>query len=142
MDKRYVDTVRLLLEAAPEVFRTDIFAMKGGTALNLFVQEMPRLSVDIDVVYVPHTKGRAEALAEIATELGAIQRRLEGLGIEAEFASSRTGEDPRSPRTPAGENRSQPCLPRNAAPRRASAIGEDCERPVHNFAIGTDARNR
>lgn len=93
MDRQYVDTVRLLLEAASEVFRTNIFAMKGGTALNLFVQDMPRLSDDIDVVYVLHTKGRAEALAEITTELGAVQRRLEGLGIEAEIASSKNGDE-------------------------------------------------
>ena len=45
MDKAYADTVRLLLTAAPDVFANDIFAMKGGTAINLFVQDMPRLSV-------------------------------------------------------------------------------------------------
>lgn len=53
MDKNYADTVRLLLAVTPEVFANDIFAMKGGTAINLFVQDMPRLSVDIDVVYRP-----------------------------------------------------------------------------------------
>ena len=42
MDKAYADTVRLLLAAAPEVFANDIFAMKGGTAINLFVRDMPR----------------------------------------------------------------------------------------------------
>jgi predicted nucleotidyltransferase component of viral defense system len=54
MDKIYVDTVRLLLDTAPHVFHSDRFALKGGTALNLFVREMPRLSVDIDVVYTDH----------------------------------------------------------------------------------------
>jgi predicted nucleotidyltransferase component of viral defense system len=49
--ERYVQTVRLLLRVAPDVFANDIFAMKGGTAINLFVRDMPRLSVDIDVVY-------------------------------------------------------------------------------------------
>ena len=53
MDKSYANTVRLLLAVAPEVFANDIFAMKGGTAINFFVQDMPRLSVDIDVVYLP-----------------------------------------------------------------------------------------
>ena len=42
MDKGYAETVRLLLAVAPEVFANDIFAMKGGTAINLFVQDMPR----------------------------------------------------------------------------------------------------
>src|SRR5580704_19054326 len=71
MDKSYVDTVRLLLEVVPDVFQAGCFAMKGGTALNLFVQDMPRLSVDIDVVYVAHDKGREAALAEIGSELNA-----------------------------------------------------------------------
>jgi hypothetical protein len=82
MDKAYIDTVRLLLEIAPEVFRADCFAMKGGTALNLFVQDMPRLSIDIDVVYVNHRASREEALAEIGRELGALRQRLRERGIE------------------------------------------------------------
>jgi len=52
MNPNYVDTVRLLLAIAPAVFASGRFAMKGGTALNLFVQEMPRLSVDIDLNYI------------------------------------------------------------------------------------------
>lgn len=51
MDKAYVEVVRLLLESAPAIFEAPQFAMKGGTAINLFIQDMPRLSVDIDVVY-------------------------------------------------------------------------------------------
>jgi predicted nucleotidyltransferase component of viral defense system len=54
MNAEYVRTVQLLLAVAPAVFGTAAFAMKGGTALNLFVQDMPRLSVDIDVVFVLH----------------------------------------------------------------------------------------
>ena len=48
MTPAYVDTVRLLLAIAPTVFASGRFAMKGGTALNLFVQDMPRLPIDID----------------------------------------------------------------------------------------------
>ena len=58
MDKSYVDTVRLLLESVPVIFKVPHFAMKGGTAINLFVQDMPRLSVDIDVIYTDHTTPR------------------------------------------------------------------------------------
>lgn len=65
MDKTYADTVRLLLAVAPDVFANDIFAMKGGTAINLFVRDMPRLSVDIDVVYLPWQTPRDEALQAI-----------------------------------------------------------------------------
>jgi predicted nucleotidyltransferase component of viral defense system len=62
MNQDYVDTVRLLLAVAPAVFRPLRFALKGGTALNLFVQDMPRLSVDIDVVFTDHTLDREAAL--------------------------------------------------------------------------------
>lgn len=58
MDKTYADTVRLLLAIMPDVFANDIFAMKGGTAINLVVQNMPRLSVDIDVAYLPWQTSR------------------------------------------------------------------------------------
>ncbi len=70
MDKAYIDTVRLLLQAAPEVFANPIFAMKGGTAINLLVRDMPRLSVDIDVVYRHWQTERQQALSEITQELG------------------------------------------------------------------------
>lgn len=93
MDKFYVDTVRLMLEVAPEVFASGRFALKGGTAINLFVQDMPRLSVDIDVVFVPHRLSREAALAEIASELAQIQARLQHRGIKAEVASSKTGDE-------------------------------------------------
>jgi hypothetical protein len=43
MNLTYVQTVNLLLDIAPTVFETPRFAMKGGTALNLFVQDLPRL---------------------------------------------------------------------------------------------------
>lgn len=81
MDKAYADTVRLLLQVAPDVFANEIFAMKGGTAINLFVRDMPRLSVDIDVVYTPWQIPRDEALAAIARELDAIAARLSKLGL-------------------------------------------------------------
>lgn len=50
----------------------DIFALKGGTAINLFVRDMPRLSVDIDVVYRPWQHTREQAMAAIAAELDAM----------------------------------------------------------------------
>lgn len=82
MDKEYADTVRLLLRVAPSVFANDIFAMKGGTAINLFVRDMPRLSVDIDVVYTRLADSRDEALEAITAELAAIRHRLGTLGLE------------------------------------------------------------
>ena len=89
MDKQYADTVRLLLNVAPEVFNNNIFAMKGGTAINLFLQDMPRLSVDIDVVYLPWQTPRDEALQAINEELVAIAKRLERMGVQSRLIRSK-----------------------------------------------------
>ncbi len=75
MNHAYIRTVQLLLDVAPAVFDTHAFAMKGGTAINLFVQDMPRLSVDIDVVFVSHALGRDDALKAIAAELAAANQQ-------------------------------------------------------------------
>jgi predicted nucleotidyltransferase component of viral defense system len=88
MDKGYADTVRLLLAITPDVFANDVFAMKGGTAINLFVRNMPRLSVDIDVVYTPWQHTRDQALPAIAGELNAIARRVAKLGLNARKVTS------------------------------------------------------
>jgi len=89
MDSHYADTARLLLHIAPEVFVGDCFAMKGGTAINLFVQDMPRLSVDIDVVYLPWQTPREQALQDIHQELAAIAQRLERLGVPSRLIRSK-----------------------------------------------------
>lgn len=89
MDKAYADTVRLLLAATPAVFDNDIFAMKGGTAINLIVQDMPRLSVDIDVVYLPWQVARDDALRAINEELAAIAGRLAPLGVQTRLICSK-----------------------------------------------------
>ena len=60
----YHKQVQLLLDILPLVAEQECFALKGGTAINLFVRYMPRLSVDIDLVYLPN-KARSEAIAEI-----------------------------------------------------------------------------
>lgn len=89
MDKTYADTVRLLLGITPDVFANDIFAMKGGTAINLFLQNMPRLSVDIDVVYLPWQTPREQALQTINQELAAIAQRMTVLGLQSRLVRSK-----------------------------------------------------
>lgn len=93
MDRTYTDTVRLLLRSAPEVFASDMFAMKGGTAINLLVREMPRLSVDIDVVYRSWRTERPQALVEISDELNAISKRLGKFGLQCRKVSSKDAGD-------------------------------------------------
>ena len=48
MNPTYMATARLLTEIAPVVFESGIFALKGGTAINLFLRNVPRLSVDLE----------------------------------------------------------------------------------------------
>lgn len=93
IDQGYVDAVRLLLRVVPDIFKNEIFAMKGGTAINLFVQDMPRLSVDIDVVYVPRDPSREEALLAISDELSLVQRRLKKLGLSVYLSKSRSDSE-------------------------------------------------
>lgn len=52
-DNPYVNQVKLIFDILPLVAVEEFFALKGGTAINLFVRDMPRLSIDIDLVYLP-----------------------------------------------------------------------------------------
>ena len=49
----YFRQAELLLRVLPLVARETVFALKGGTAINFFVRDLPRVSVDIDLVYLP-----------------------------------------------------------------------------------------
>jgi len=93
MTPEYVDTVRLLLEIAPTVFASGRFAMKGGTALNLFVQDMPRLSIDIDVVFVDHRPDRDAALKTISAELTAMKIALKARGYQVTLPTNTQGDE-------------------------------------------------
>lgn len=66
----------LLLQAMPHIFREKCFALKGGTAINMFIWDMPRLSVDIDLTYLPFDD-RAAAMRNIAEALHHIRMRIE-----------------------------------------------------------------
>lgn len=78
--ERYIAQVQLLMRAIPEIDREDMFALKGGTAINLFVRDLPRLSVDLDLVYLP-VADRDSSLAAVRDGLGRIGDRLERLGL-------------------------------------------------------------
>ncbi|MFQ3322879.1 MAG: putative nucleotidyltransferase component of viral defense system [Pseudomonadales bacterium] len=78
MNKAYTKQVKLLLDVLPEVAKETCFAMHGGTAINLFVRDMPRLSVDIDLTYVEIAE-RNETLDGINAALIRIKERIEGL---------------------------------------------------------------
>ncbi|WP_371061532.1 nucleotidyl transferase AbiEii/AbiGii toxin family protein [Rhodosalinus sp. 5P4] len=73
----YEAQVALLVRILPYVASETIFALKGGTAINLFYRDLPRLSVDIDLTYLP-IKDRDESLAEINDAMDRIAASIEG----------------------------------------------------------------
>jgi len=76
MEKIYRQQVSLLLSILPEVAKEKCFALHGGTAINLFVREMPRLSVDIDLTYLS-IEDRETSLKYIAEALERIKANIE-----------------------------------------------------------------
>ncbi|MES9940532.1 MAG: nucleotidyl transferase AbiEii/AbiGii toxin family protein [Candidatus Thiodiazotropha sp. 6PLUC2] len=83
----YYKQVQLLMQVLPFVAKQDCFALKGGTAINLFVREFPRLSVDVDLVYLPII-GRDEALQEISEALDAICADLKAVFKDVELTEA------------------------------------------------------
>ena len=92
MNQTYLDTARLLTQVAPLVFVDDTFALKGGTAINLFVRDMPRLSVDLDLVFPDHTLPRDEALARINEAVRQAAERLKKRGLQVYAPAAEAGE--------------------------------------------------
>src|SRR5256714_15547639 len=91
---QYRRQVALLIRILPLVAEEKCFALKGGTAINLFVRDMPRLSVDIDLTYLPISP-RADALKAISESLDRIRASLEkGLpGIAVTKPAQRDNQD-------------------------------------------------
>lgn len=75
MNPKYDRQVSLLIKVIPFLAKRNCFALHGGTAINLFLQEMPRLSVDIDLTY-RYNGSREEALDEIQYELTEVASEL------------------------------------------------------------------
>lgn len=60
----------------PLVYKIKDFAVHGGTAINLFIKDMPRYSVDIDLTYLP-VKNREESIKEINNHLSTLKQQIE-----------------------------------------------------------------
>jgi predicted nucleotidyltransferase component of viral defense system len=74
-NSQFFKQAELLLKILPIVNRESVFALKGGTAINFFVRNLPRLSVDIDLVYLP-IKERSESLQEISKSILSIEGNI------------------------------------------------------------------
>jgi predicted nucleotidyltransferase component of viral defense system len=91
-DSRYKAQVQLLVQVLPIVAQEKEFALKGGTAINLFVRPMPRLSVDIDLAFTPILP-RDETLSACAAALDRIAAVIrKQLGFAALRHATRTDE--------------------------------------------------
>jgi predicted nucleotidyltransferase component of viral defense system len=75
----YRQQVSLLIRVLPHVAAESCFALKGGTAINLFVRDLPRLSVDIDLTYLP-VEPREQSLAAIEAALARISASISAAG--------------------------------------------------------------
>jgi len=84
---KYSQQVKLLLSVLPFVAIHKAFALKGGTAINFYELDMPRLSVDIDLVYIP-IQPRIETLSNISESFNLISKAIKeklGYAIEKEY---------------------------------------------------------
>jgi len=83
-DTVFFKQAELLLRILPLIYKEEMFALKGGTAINFFVRDLPRLSVDIDLTYLP-VSDRDSALNEIRSSLllisEGIRKRMPGTKI-------------------------------------------------------------
>lgn len=94
MDKNshYYKQVQLLISVLPYVAKEKCFALKGGTAINLFIQNFPRLSVDIDLAYML-LEQRDEAIVNVRNALNSIAKQISSSGIaKAELQLNRPDE--------------------------------------------------
>lgn len=76
IDTVYFKQAELLLRIIPLIDREAVFALKGGTAINFFVRDLPRISIDIDLVYLPVGE-RDVSLREISSSLVRISQGIE-----------------------------------------------------------------
>ncbi|MHB1680927.1 MAG: nucleotidyl transferase AbiEii/AbiGii toxin family protein [bacterium] len=90
----YLVQVELLLKILPIVNKFDCFALKGGTAINLFFRNMPRLSVDIDLAYLPieNRISTFENINKALKEMSAVISKVNGLKASAQFNEQQIGK--------------------------------------------------
>jgi Domain of unknown function (DUF1814). len=74
-NNEYKERVQLLLRIVPIISKTDCLAIHGGTAINLFIQNLFRYSVDIDLTYIP-IQPRDESLAAIKACLAEVKEKI------------------------------------------------------------------
>lgn len=90
-DNAYAQQLALLVDVLPVVSTETAFALKGGTAINLFFRDLPRLSVDIDLTWLPLGE-RRDSLEAITMALQRIGNAVEdSLGCEVRARATADG---------------------------------------------------
>ena len=76
MNELYRKQVGLLIRILPSVYQIEDFALHGGTAINLFLNNLPRFSIDIDLTYIP-IENRLSSMSEINNHLARLKTIIE-----------------------------------------------------------------
>lgn len=100
-DSPYYPQAELLVRYLPALAAVDCFALKGGTAINLFIRDLPRLSVDIDLAYTPLV-GREQAIQHIREAMADVAARAERLIAGLQVRASGGAEAPKQVASAAG----------------------------------------
>ena len=90
LSSKYAEQVSVLIDILPLISSDKRFALKGGTAINLFLFNLPRLSVDIDLCYTPLTS-RDQALEDIRSFIKELSGKVQTLGFKTREKSTSEG---------------------------------------------------
>ena len=93
MKDAYKNQVVLLIDILLEIAKEDNFALHGGTAINLFHLNMPRLSVDIDLTFIPFTDNREKDMNKIRQSLESVKNRLKTTFLHIRFEDEKRAEE-------------------------------------------------
>ena len=93
MKDTFKKQVSLLIDILLEIAKEDIFALHGGTAINLFHLNMPRFSVDIDLTFIPFSDSRSEDLNKIRQSLFFVKNRLKTAFPNIRFEDEKRAEE-------------------------------------------------
>jgi len=93
MKDTYKNQIVLLIDILLEIVKEDNLALHGGTAINLFHLNMPRLSVDIDLTFVPFSDSRSVDLNKIRQSLDSVKNRLKATFPNIRFEDEKRSEE-------------------------------------------------
>lgn len=87
IESNFRNQVSLLLEVIEDAVKDDCVALKGGTAINLFYLNMPRLSVDIDLAYL-RMNTREEFISAVSRIFAEMKSNISKRGLIVELKTT------------------------------------------------------